>query len=37
MEEGILIFKDAEDFLKAMEELQEAYNNSKSEGVVKHE
>ena len=27
MQEGILIFNEAEDFLQVIEELQEAYNN----------
>ena len=35
MEEGVYIFEDAEDFLSFMEELQEAYLESK--GVAKNE
>ena len=34
MESGILIFKEAEDFIKVMEDLQEAYNKQHEEGVV---
>ena len=36
MEEGIYIFNDAEDFLQFIEELEEAYLNSK-DGVAKDE
>lgn len=32
MQEGILIFNNAEDFIQVIEELQAAYNNE--EGVV---
>lgn len=34
MESGILIFNEAEDFIKFMEDLQEAYNKQHEEGVV---
>ena len=34
MESGILIFNEAEDFIKFMEDLQEAYNKQSEEGVV---
>ena len=34
MEEGILIFNEAEDFIKFMENLQEQYLKEYEEGVV---
>ena len=34
MEEGILIFNEADDFFIFMEDLHEAYNKQHEEGVV---
>lgn len=34
MESGILIFNEAEDFIKFMEDLQEEYNKQHEEGDV---
>jgi len=34
MGSGILIFNEAEDFIKFMEDLQEEYNKQHEEGVV---
>lgn len=34
---GIYIYENPEDFLKVMEELQEAYNSASKEGVEENE